>query len=266
MNEPIADTSAANAGAAIDTAPEGTATPTEPAQIQADTQAPASIGENTAPPETVPPEPQVTDTQAFARRLKEKTAETEKALTDKYDAIIAKLGGSTPDGRPIQTLDDLQKALEYQEMQAEAAEQNVPVELYSRLTQAEKDAKETKEMLSEYQRKDATAKEAETLAADPKWGEFFKANEADIRAVADKAKCDLGTAKLIVYDRVGPAKVNEAAIANKAIQDYLAGKIKDYKPVEGSGATPVQVPSAPKTFKDAREGSLAFLHAQHQQT
>ena len=245
---------AANADAVIDAAPEGTATPTDTASTETTTI------------ETPVDAPQETDTQAFAHRLKEKTAEAEKAAFDKVNAVIAKLGGVTPEGTPIETFEDLQRTLDYQEMQAKAAEQNVPVELYSRLTQAEQDALEAKTMLSEYQRKDALAKEAETLTADPKWGTFYKAHEADIKAAADQFKCDLGTAKLIVYDNVGPERVDEEAIANKAIQEFVEGKRTSYKPVEGSGATPTQVVAAPKTWADAREGSKAILRALREQT
>lgn len=254
MDEMTTETSAANADAVIDAAPEGTATPTDTASTETTTI------------ETPVDAPQETDTQAFAHRLKEKTAEAEKAAFDKVNAVIAKLGGVTPEGTPIETFEDLQRTLDYQEMQAKAAEQNVPVELYSRLTQAEQDALEAKNMLSEYQRKDAIAKEAETLAADPKWGTFYKAHEADIKAAADQFKCDLGTAKLIVYDKFGPEQVDEAAIANKAIQEFVEGKRTSYKPVEGSGATPTQVVAAPKTWADAREGSKAILRALREQT
>ena len=254
MDEMTTETSAANADAVIDAAPEGTATPTDTASTETTTI------------ETPVDAPQETDTQAFAHRLKEKTAEAEKAAFDKVNAVIAKLGGVTPEGTPIETFEDLQRTLDYQEMQAKAAEQNVPVELYSRLTQAEQDALEAKNMLSEYQRKDALAAEAETLAVDPKWGDFYKAHEADIKAAADQFKCDLGTAKLIVYDNVGPEKVDEAAIANKAIQEFVEGKRTSYKPVEGSGATPTQVVAAPKTWADAREGSKAILRALRDQT
>lgn len=254
MDEMTTETSAANADAVIDAAPEGTATPTDTASTETTTI------------ETPVDAPQETETQAFARRLKEKTAEAEKAAFDKVNAVIAKLGGVTPEGTPILTYEDLQRTLDYQEMQAQAAEQNVPVELYSRLTQAEQDALEAKNMLSEYQRKDALAKEAETLATDPKWGTFYKAHEADIKAAADQFKCDLGTAKLIVYDNVGPEQVDEAAIANKAIQEFVEGKRTSYRPVEGSGATPTQVVSAPKTWADAREGSKAILRALREQT
>ena len=254
MDEMTTETSAANADAVIDAAPEGTATPTDTASTETTTI------------ETPVDAPQETDTQAFAHRLKEKTAEAEKAAFDKVNAVIAKLGGVTPEGTPIETFEDLQRTLDYQEMQAKAAEQNVPVEVYSRLTQAEQDALEAKNMLSEYQRRDALAAEAETLAVDPKWGDFYKAHEADIKAAADQFNCDLGTAKLIVYDNVGPEKIDAETIAQKAIQDYIEGKRTSYKPVEGSGATPTQVVSAPKTWADAREGSKAILRALREQT
>ena len=254
MDEITTETSAANADAVIDAAPEGTATPTDT----------ASTGTTTI--ETPVDAPQETETQVFAHRLKEKTAEAEKAAFDKVNAVIAKLGGVTPEGTPIETYEDLQRTLDYQEMQAQAAEQNVPVEVLQELQTTKSTAQQALDKLSAYERKDALAAEAETLAVDPKWGDFYKAHEADIKSAADQFKCDLGTAKLIVYDNVGPEKVDEAAVAQKAIQDYIDGKRTSYKPVEGSGATPTQVVSAPKTWADAREGSKAILRALREQT
>ena len=235
-------------------------------EVPATSETIASTETTTIETPNIVTEPQETETQAFSKRLKEKTSETEKALFDKVNATIAKLGGVTPEGNPIQTYEDLQRTLDFQEMQAEAARQNVPVEILSRLTQAEKDALETKDKLSAYEHKEAMAKEAEALATDPKWGEFYKANEAEIKAVAENAKCDLGVAKLLVYDKSGPTKVDTDAIANKAIQDYINGKQTSYKPVEGSGATPTQVVSMPTNYKDAREGSKAIFRAQREQT
>lgn len=256
MDELATENTAANVDAVNVAAPEGTATPDN------------STDNNTEPTEqnTNPAEPKETETQAFSRRLKEKTTEAEKAAADRFNHLVARLGGVTPEGNPIQTVEDLERALDYQEMQAEAQRQNVPVEVLSRLSQAEKDALEAKNMLSEYQRKEAMAKEAEAIAADPKWGEFYKTNEADIKAAAEQFKCDLGTAKLIVYDKVGPVKVDTEAIANKAIQDYIEGKKTSYKPVEGSGATPTQVVQAPKTFAEARDGALSILRSAREQT
>ena len=254
MDEMTTETSAANADAVIDAAPEGTATPTDTASTETTTI------------ETPVDAPQETDTQAFAHRLKEKTAEAEKAAFDKVNAVIAKLGGVTPEGTPIETYEDLQRTLDYQEMQAKAAEQNVPVEVLQELQTTKSTAQQALDKLSAYERKDALAAEAEALTVDPKWGDFYKAHEADIKAAADQFKCDLGTAKLIVYDNVGPEKVDEAAVAQKAIQDYIEGKRTSYKPVEGSGATPTQVVATPKTWADAREGSRAILHALREQT
>jgi len=254
MDEMTTETSAANADAVIDAAPEGTATPTDTASTETTTV------------ETPVDAPQETDTQAFAHRLKEKTAEAEKAAFDKVNAVIAKLGGITPEGTPIETYEDLQRTLDYQEMQAKAAEQNVPVEVLQELQTTKSTAQQALDKLSAYERKDALAAEAEALTVDPKWGDFYKAHEADIKSAADQFKCDLGTAKLIVYDNVGPEKVDEAAVAQKAIQDYIEGKRTSYKPVEGSGATPTQVVATPKTWADAREGSRAILHALREQT
>ena len=254
MDEMTTETTAANADAVIDAAPEGTATQTDTASTETTTI------------ETPGDAPQETDTQAFAHRLKEKTAEAEQAAFDKVNAVIAKLGGVTPEGTPIETYEDLQRTLDSQEMQAKAAEQNVPVEVLQELQTTKSTAQQALDKLSAYERKDALEAEATALSVDPKWGDFYKSHEADIKAAADQFKCDLGTAKLIVYDNVGPEKVDEAAVAQKAIQDYIEGKRTSYKPVEGSGATPTQVVATPKTWADAREGSRAILHALREQT
>ncbi len=258
MNEFIPENTAANADAVVDAAPEGIATPTDT----------ASTSETPAPetPPAEPTEPTETETQAFARRLKEKTAEAEKAATERFNKLCAKLGGTMPDGSPIQTVDDLEKALEYQEMQALAAEKSVPVEILQELTETKTTAQQALDKLSAYERKEALAAEATALSADPKWGDFYKAHEADITAVADRAKCDLNTAKLIVYDQLGPERVDADAIANKAIQEFIEGKRKDYKPVEGSGATPTQVVGTPKTYAEAREQAMAYLRSAKEQT
>ena len=97
MDEMTTETSAANADAVIDAAPEGTATPTTD-----------TASTETTTIETPVDAPKETDTQAFAHRLKEKTAEAEKAAYDKVNAVIAKLGGITPEGTPILTYEDLQ--------------------------------------------------------------------------------------------------------------------------------------------------------------
>lgn len=249
------ETMADNVGAVDVAASEGVAAPNT---------IDASVGAiHTEPTPNIPaePAPDVTTTQVFSKRLNEKIAEKEKALWEKVNPVIEKIGGVLPDGRPIKTFEDLQTALAYQEAQKHAQEWNMPVEMYERLTQAEKDALEAKTMLSQYQRKEVMAKEAETLSTDPKWGEFFKAHEAEIYDVADKANCDLGTAKLIVYDRIGPQKVDEEAIANKAIQDFIEKKRTLNKPTEGSGATPVTVVQSPKTYQEARDGAMAYLRS-----
>ena len=233
---------AANSDVVNVATPEGIATPTDTAPTETPT---------IETPENIVTEPQETETQAFARRLKEKTSETEKALFDKVNATIAKLGGTKPDGTPIQTFEDLQAALDYQEMQAQAAEKNVPVEVLQELQATKSTAQEALDKLSQYERREAMSKEAETLAKDPVWGEFYKTNEADIKAVAEKAGCDLDTAKLIVLNRVGVPKVDVEAIKQSAIQDYINGKTTSYKPVEGSGATPIQIVSKPKSFDEA---------------
>lgn len=260
--EQIIETPAANADAGNVAAPEGVAAPTIEGSVE-----PATPNEPaTNIPAEPTSEPDVTTTKAFSDRLNKMVSEHEKSLWDKVNPVIAKLGGTRPDGQPIQTFEDLQAALEAQAMQEEAQKQNVPVEVLSRLTQAEKDAQSTREELQQLKREKEIAQEAVDLSKDEKWGDFFKAHETEIRNVADKVKCDLGTAKLLVYDKVGPSKVDEKAIGDKAIQEFLDKKRTLNKPIEGGGATPVTVVQTPKTYAEAMEGSRAFLRSLREQT
>ena len=260
--EQLIDTSAANADAGNVAASEGIAAPTT--EVATGVTTPGETITNT--PAESAKEPDVTSTQAFSKRLNEKIAETEKSLWSKVNPVIAKLGGVRPDGKPIETFEDLQAAIDYRALQEEAEKEQIPVEYLSRLTQAEKKAAEVESKLSAYERKEIIESEAKTLATDEKWGEFFKTNESEIRKVADQVKCDLGTAKLIVYDRVGPTKVDEDAIANKAIQEFIDKKRTLNKPTEGSGATPVTVAQTPTTFAEARAGARAYLDSLKEQT
>lgn len=230
----------------------------------------ANIEESAAPeePTLVPdpaapeptPEPDISQTKAFSERLNKMAAEREKAAFDKANGLIAKLNGTMADGTPITTIEQLEQALAQQELQAEAEKQQVPVEVLSRLTQAEKDALEAKAMLSEYKRKETLAEEAKTLSAHQDWGKFFAKHEKAIYEAADKYQCSLGAAKLIVLDEVGPEKVDIDAISNKAIQEYLDKK-RTYAPVEGGGASLVQVSQTPKTFEDARKGAIELMRS-----
>lgn len=235
MNE-FTETSAANVDVVDVATSEVPATPEDTASTETNTI------------ETV--EPQETETQAFSRRLREKVEAERTALSQEFNSEIAGLGMEW-NGQPITTIEQLRQAKAEQKLQEEAVTKNVPVEILQELQSTKSTAQQALDKLSAYERKEAMTAEATALASDPKWGDFYKANEAEIRAVADRTGCDLGTAKLIVYDKSGPTKVDEAAIAQKAIQEYISGKQTSYKPVEGSGASPIQVVSKPKTFDEA---------------
>lgn len=249
---------AANAGAVNVAAPEGPATPETPAP-----QADAAPAESTSAPETPaadpktekPPEkpPEETETQRFSKRLNAKIAQ-------ERDALVKEIYGS----QGITTYQQYLDAKAAQDAAQKAKENNVPVEFYNQLTQAQQKADEALQRLSAYERKDAIAKEAEALAKDPKWGEFFKANETEIRELAERANTTLDTAKLLVLDKKGFEKPDVEKIAQEAVKKYLDGLRAGNKPVEGAGPVPAVVQSSPKTFEEARQGALAMLRAQRQ--
>ena len=245
---------AANAGAVSAAAPEGPATPETPAP-----QADAAPAETKPAPETPAADPkpekppEETETQRFSKRLNAK-------VTQERDALIKEIYGS----QGVNTYQQYLDAKAAQEAAQKAKESNVPVEFYNQLTQAQQKADEALQKLSAYERREAIAKEAETLAKDEKWGEFYKANETEIRELAERANTTLDTARLLVLDKKGFEKPDVEKIAKDAVQKYLDGLRVGNKPIEGDGPAPAVVQSSPKTFEEARQGALAMLRAQRQ--
>lgn len=250
---------AANADAVIDAAPEGNADPATPVT-----------------PEVDPQEQKIT--KIVSERIKKEqeriatetrqAAEAEwnakiQAKEQEFDSDIAELGIEW-NGQPVTTRAQMKQALAEKKIQDEAAQRQIPVEILSELQTTKATANQALSKLSQYERKDALTKEAEKLSSDPVWGNFYKTHEAEIKGIADKLNCDLSTAKLLVLDQKGIPQVDEDAIENRGIQKYLEKK-KSYLPVEGSGSSPVTVVSEPKTFKEAREGALAYLRASREQ-
>lgn len=244
---------AANADTVVDAVSEVPATP-ETAQTATNSALP-TVNEPMAElnAQTAEPQKEITETKAFAKRLSEMT-------TKAKDELIAEIYGDSG----IKTFAEYQAAKAEQEAAKKAAEQNIPVEIFKELQSTKSTAQQALDKLAQYERKEAMTKEAEKLSNDEAWGDFYKANKDEIHALAEEGNVSLDVAKLLVLDKKGFPKVDEAKLKEQAVKEYLEGIKKGNKPVEGNGPTPVVVPSAPKTFAEARQNSLAMLRANQQ--
>jgi hypothetical protein len=232
---------------ADNTAPEPTA-PETPAEVAPN---PTELTEPAAPAQ---PE-SIDTTKAFSQRLNQKQKEWEQAhlqeLSAKDQAITA----------AKQRADEIvERAWGHlgihtqEELDAyEGAQQiGVPVEVYNRMTAAERKAteleqktNETAARLTQYERRDALTAAAESYAAgSTKFSDFFKANREEILKTAVDMKGDgltpeehLNAALMYVLaDKYEPPKpVDEKAIGEAAVKAYLESINKIGAPVEARG-------------------------------
>lgn len=237
--------SSVNAEPAATVEPQAEPTPATPAPAQESAE---SVNGGAAPAAEVKKPVQTAEENArFAAVRRE-------AEIKAKDALVAEIYGA----QGIKTYEQYQKALAAEVAAERAAAMNASPELYAELTETKRVAQEAFEKLSAYEQKEQMEKQAAELAADPRLGKFFKTNEAEIRSFAEQFHTDLATARTIVLENKY-AEPDVESIEKAAVQKYLEGLKNNNKPVEGSGAPPVTIPSEPKTFEDARKGAMAYL-------
>ena len=142
----------------------------------------------------------------------------------------------------------------------EAQEKGIDPDVYSKIVDSERTAKEALDKLSKYEKKELMQQQAEQLAKDSKWGSFFNANKDEIIQTADKFGLDLQTAKLLVLEQKYE-QPNLEEVKQNTIKEYIEKVKSGNAPVEGSGNTAVVNSGTPKTFKDAFKQSMAYLRA-----
>lgn len=142
----------------------------------------------------------------------------------------------------------------------EAQQKNVDPEVYSRLKNAEIIAQQANEKLSKYERKEKIDGELEQWKQDPNYGEFVSKWESDIKNIALQGNADIYPALLAVMGM----KINELKqpnvedIKKTAVKEYIES-LKNQKPVEGGGQTPVIINKPTGSWEDARKGALQYL-------
>lgn len=142
----------------------------------------------------------------------------------------------------------------------EAQDAGIDPEVYNKIVDSERTAKEALEKLSKYEKRELMQQQAEQLSKDSKWGSFFNSNKDEILQTADKFGLDLQTAKLLVLEQKYE-QPNMEEIKQNAVKEYIEKVKNGNVPVEGSGNTAIVNSGAPKTFKDAFKQSMAYLKA-----
>lgn len=275
---------AANAVAGEEAAPETSAT------------------SNAEPTEPAEPDKQLTETQVFARRLKEATEKTrqetlaaaeadkQKAINEAnqkaIDAEYDRLYGKEYD---IHSKAEYDAEIARQARARQAEEKGYPVELAERLNAVEQKAMTAEERamtaeqrLALYERREELGKASEVYAdRKPKMAEFFKSNRAEIMEIANLMKPDGLTAEehldgavmSVFEDHYEPPKPPtesdvpaevKKVIGDKAVAAYLETVNKNNRPIEGRGGgiPPTPPASTGDKWKDSENIARAKMRGE----
>lgn len=212
---------------------------------------------DTAPEQntTVPndPVPQVTETQAFSRRLNE---ERDKMVAEIYQGQFKNYA-------------EYRAAVERQQMIDAAQQKGIDPVIYEQMTTAQREAAEAKRIAEEsqnalhgYQRREEMTRLDDAMAQHPRYGTFFAANRAEIHEVANRLM-PYGTAqeqleyatKMVLADKYEPPKpVDEASIKATGVKEYLDTINGQNHPTEARGGG---IPAANNQIKDPWERARA---------
>lgn len=137
------------------------------------------------------PNPEPTQTQAFAHRLKEETAKAR-------DAVIAELGYVNPTtGVPIKTYAEYQQAVKDKEYQEQyGIDPNTVKPLFEEWKQSDPDFQE----LSRLKQERIIEQQDTALKNDPIKGDLYKQWETDVKTQAKTIGCDLRTSFLLMLE------------------------------------------------------------------
>lgn len=126
----------------------------------------------------------ITQTQAFAHRLKEATTEAEKRARD---AVIAEIYGES---HGIRSYDEYQKALREQQQAQEAQAYGIDPRFYQKLSQSEQKVQTLEEKLNAIEREKVLLEQDRTLESDPTLGDLYKQFKSEVHDLAQKTNAD----------------------------------------------------------------------------
>lgn len=209
---------------------------------------------------TVVETPEITQTQAFSKRLKEEQERIRQEHQQEVNQFAQKLG--------YNDFSELQQAQYERELEDQAAANNIPPDVYRRLMEMESKSSQLEKEVSTYKQEKQLKDQDEQMAKDPDLGEFYKENRAEILDTAKKFNVDIDTAltltsRMKLKDILVKSKsIDMEEIKKTAVKEYFDNLKADKKPIEGSGASPVIVNTPAKSWEEARKNSMAFLKTQ----
>lgn len=186
-------------------------------------------------------EADVTQTQAFAQRLKESTTQAEQRARDQ---VIAEMYGES---HGIKTYADYQQAIRQAQQQREAQEKGIDPEFYSKFSSME-------EKLASIEREKTLLQQDNALSNDPNVGEFYKQYKPQVQEMAKQFNTDYDTALTLLLRENLPNIMSGAM--TKAEQAALAKVTgRDEKQVLSSNDKPnnVQFNPANMSLDDIRK-------------
>jgi hypothetical protein len=151
------------------------------------TPEPEPTPEPTSTPEPTPsPEPDVSQTQAFAHRLKEET-------TKARDTVIAEMGYQW-NGKPITTYAEYQTAIKEQQAAEEAQKLNIDPNFYNEFVGLKDKVSQFETEKQQLQQEKIFTQQETALKSDPVTKDFYTQWESEIKEKAKSYGCDLDTA------------------------------------------------------------------------
>lgn len=232
---------------------------------------PEPIEQNDPAPSPDPtPQPDITQTQAFSKRLREETARIQQEQDAAAQAKVDKAYENAYSEYGIKSEADYLAYMQRQQMAAEAQQKGIDPAVYEQMNAAQREAAEAKQTAEQalsalhgYKRKEELEQEAVTMAQDPRLGKFFADNKAEIMQLAQgmngqnltpQQHLDIATT-FVLKNKWQP--VDETAIKQKGVDEYLAQVKKQNIPVEGSGGgiPAAQPQSTGNVFKDAQRSA-----------
>ncbi len=122
----------------------------------------------------------VTQTQAFARRLKE---ETERIHKETQDRTVAQMRIPDPLGGYVTTYDRYMELVHENELREQAERQGLPIELLKQQQQTEERMRQLEEHIQNTERQNLYYADDERLKSDPDIKDFYIENENDIKTM-----------------------------------------------------------------------------------
>lgn len=163
------------------------------------------------------PQPDVTNTQAFAHRLKEATTQAQQQARDD---LIAEMYGA----QGIQTYAQYQDAVRQQQNQQQAQQYGIDPALYGEIVSLKDKVSQYEQQSAKLQRQETLIAQDSELSNDPAKGSLYKTWKPEISQVADQFNVDYQTAfAYVLANHLPEVMKNTATTAQQDAISKIAG-------------------------------------------